>query len=79
MIEYTIKFIVNPYDPDSSVPKWWPNYIMEKVLIGETIETDGHKYYKMKFLLGKQYVQQFENYIATQLKEYIISSEKSEL
>lgn len=79
MIKCIIKFIVNPYDPDSTIPKWWPNYIMEREFEGKEFDREGYEYYRMRFLFGKQYLQEFENYIETHLKGFIADYEKSEL
>ena len=78
MVSYIVKFAADPYDKDSGIPQWWPNYICEKEVTDNSI-VDNKNVCTMKFCLGKQYMQQFEHYINNVLGEYIISYEKSEL
>ena len=79
MIEYTLKFNVNPYDPDSKMPIWWPSYVSERLLGAPEIDENHHSIYTMKFLFGEQYLQEFEAYIRTELKNFVVYSEKSQL
>lgn len=78
MISYLVKFAADPYNKDSGLPQWWPNYICEKEIADKSI-VDGKTVCTMKFILGEQYLQQFDNYIKTSLKDFVISCEKSEL
>lgn len=78
MIEYTLKFNVNPYDPDVKMSMWWPSYISEHFLGLPEIDENGNTIYTMKFIFGEQYLQEFESHIQT-LKNFIIYSEKSQL
>jgi len=72
MIPYIIKFSANPYDVDSGIPQWWPNYICEKELVSVSTDKDGNDVYEMKFLVAEQYFQKFDEYASTQLENYIV-------
>lgn len=78
MVSYIVKFAADPYDKDSGIPQWWPNYICEKEITDMSI-VEGKKVCTMKFRLGKQYAHQFENYINDVLGKYTICHAKSEL
>ena len=78
MIEYTLKFNVNPYNPDVKISTWWPSYISERFLGLPEIDENRNVIYTMKFIFGEQYLQEFERYIKA-LKNFVIYSEKSQL
>lgn len=78
MVSYIVKFAADPYDKDSGIPQWWPNYVCEKEVTDKSI-VEGKTVCTMKFLLGKQYMHQFENYINNILGKYAVCYAKSEL
>lgn len=78
MIEYTLKFNVNPYDPGVKMSMWWPSYISERFLGLPEVDENGNTIYTMKFIFGEQYLQEFESHIQT-LKNFVIYSEKFQL
>lgn len=78
MISYLVKFAADPYDKDSGLPQWWPNYICEKEVTDKSI-VDDKIVCTMRFQLAEQYMQQFEHYINTVVGKYVICYAKSEL
>lgn len=78
MISYLVKFAADPYDKDSGLPQWWPNYICEKEVTDKSI-VDDKIVCTMRFQLAEQYLQQFEHYINTVVGKYVICYAKSEL
>lgn len=78
MISYLVKFAADPYDKDSGLPQWWPNYICEKEVTDKSI-VDDKIVCTMRFRLAEQYLQQFEHYINTVVGKYVICYAKSEL
>ena len=78
MISYIVKFAADPYDKDSGLPQWWPNYICEKEVTDKSI-VDDKIVCTMIFRLAEQYLQQFEHYINTVVGKYVICYAKSEL
>jgi len=78
MIFYLVKFAADPYDKDSGLPQWWPNYICEKEVTDKSI-VDDKVVCTMRFQLAEQYLQQFEHYINTVVGKYVICYAKSEL